>query len=322
VAAVDPVNSEQIASSLLAEFRSLSNIWSQSPEALARVLSAWPSIVPLIIGARDAAIGCMISDLNLRVIDPFDPGLRNYLIASMGSLPDERLRILFLDSSRHLIADEELQHGSLSQMAIYPRTIFRRALEHNAASIIVIHNHPSGDAKPSEEDVLATRRLDHIGRALDIVLLDHIVVTAGGVHHIVNENVMNSIDGTASFRLKSSEIAGRPLDQIILHNARKTIRRRLLRRQLIGAAELFGEPAWDMLLDLFIHECEGEQLSMFSMCAGSGIPVSSAMRLAQKLCDAEILRRCPDPSDRRRSIMTIDPDIAHRIRAYFSEGVE
>src|SRR3546814_17880936 len=68
----------------------------------------------------------------------------------MGSLPIEVLRILFLDRGRRPLADEQLQHGTLAQLAIYPRTIFRRALELNAAAIILIHNHPSGHARPRE----------------------------------------------------------------------------------------------------------------------------------------------------------------------------
>lgn len=324
MAAIDPTNSEQIAAALLAEFRSLPIIWSQSPEALARVLQGWPSIVPLIVGARDAAIEAMLTDLKARMIDPFDPALRKYLIASMGSLPEERLRILFLDSLRHLISDEQLQHGSLAQMAIYPRTIFRRAFEHNAAAIILIHNHPSGDPNPSKEDISATRRLDHISRALDIELLDHIIVTASGVHHIMSENVINGVsDKIPPFSFRSDGgLASGDVVSMGLSNARSTVHRRLLRRQLLGAHDLFGEPAWDMLLDLFIHECEGETLSMFSMCAMSGIPMSSALRLTQKLCDAGILRRVPDPADGRRNFMKIEPEIAHRLRAYFSEGAE
>jgi DNA repair protein RadC len=323
VATIAPSNSEQIAAALLAEFQSLPNIWSQSPEALARVLHPWPSIIPLIVAARNAAIEAMQVGLSARQIEPFDPALRNYLIASMGSLPDERLRILFLDPSRHLISDEELHRGSLAQMAIYPRTIFRRALEHNAAALIVIHNHPSGDSTPSSADITATRRLDYIARMLEIELLDHMVVSAKDIHHILRSEGNGRSEKASTFSFKSDRRpSSRDIARIALTNARTTVRRRLLRRQLLGAEDLFGEPAWDMLLDLFIHECEGEPLSMFSMCATSGIPVSSAMRLAQKMCDAGLLDRVPDSADARRNLMKMRPETAHKLRAYFSEGVE
>ncbi|WP_412177504.1 JAB domain-containing protein [Sphingobium indicum] len=61
----------------------------------------------------------------------------------MGSLPDEVLRILFLDASYRLIADEQLHHGSVRQLELYPRTIFRRAIEHGATGLILVHNHPT-----------------------------------------------------------------------------------------------------------------------------------------------------------------------------------
>src|SRR3546814_8864600 len=101
----------------------------------------------------------------------------------MGSLQDETLRILFLDGIGRLIADEQVQRGTVHQLVIYPRPIFRRAMEHNAASLILVHNHPSGDATPSEEDLIATRALVQISRSLDIEIVEHIVVTNRSEEH-------------------------------------------------------------------------------------------------------------------------------------------
>lgn len=107
-----------------------------------------------------------------------------------------------------------------------------------------------------------------------------------------------------------------------LENARASTRRRLLRRQLIGADELFGEPAWEMLIDLFVHACERKPISISSLCVTSSIPMSSALRLTQRLCDAGILLRLPDRMDGRRSFIRLQPVIAHRMRAYFEAGPE
>src|SRR3546814_11759054 len=90
-------------------------------------------------------------ELGKRISDPVDQKLLRHLIATMGSIQDETLRILFLDGIGRLIADEQVQRGTVHQLVIYPRPIFRRALEHNAASLILVHNHPSGDATRSEE---------------------------------------------------------------------------------------------------------------------------------------------------------------------------
>lgn len=322
IAAVEPANCERLAKTLLDEFQSIGRIWSAAPEALCRILGDVSPVVQLIIGARDAALETMAGELRGVVIDPFSPELRCYLIASMGSLDDETLRILFLDNSRHLIADERLQQGTLSQLALYPRTIFRRALEHNAAGLILVHNHPSGDPSPSEEDIVATRHLDQIGRSLDIEIVDHIIVTSAYTHHIIRRDTLSrTVPASTSFTLRApGPQAGD--HGIALENARIAMHRRLLRQQLIGAPELFGDPGWEMLVDLFIHECEGKDLSISSLCVTPSIPMSSALRLVQKLCDAGILRRVPDPLDGRRSIIKLEPATAHRLRAYFEGGSE
>lgn len=279
-------------------------------------------MIDLLLCTRRAMLASMRGRLYSRRIDPDDAKLGDYLIASMGSLADEHLRILFLDGSRHLIADGCLQSGSLAHLALYPRVIFRRALELNAAAILLVHNHPSGNPHPSDEDIEATRRLADIGHALDIRLSGHIVVTANQTSRIIVDDTARR--GTFSFTLKSPDTAAdrRAKAELVLTNARITQRRRFLRRQLIGAECLFVEPAWDMLLDLFIHQCEGRVLHLYPMCVASGIPMSSALRLAQKLCEAGILRRQPDTFDGRRSIMTIELEIMHRLSAYFAEGAE
>ena len=125
----------------------------------------------MLAATRATALEALRSQASGRAIDPSDPKLLQYLQASMGALPDETLRILFLDASRHLIADEQLQHGTIDQLTIYPRILFRRALELNAAAVILVHNHPSGDPTPSDADIAATKQLVEIGRSLDVGVL-------------------------------------------------------------------------------------------------------------------------------------------------------
>lgn len=321
---VEPGDADAIAAALLREYRSLARLWSQSREQYERTLGRWPSVIELLASAREAVDEMMKADLAARRIDPLDPALGRYLRASMGSLPEERLRVLFLDAARTLLADEELQQGTLAHMSIYPRTIFRRALELNAAAIILIHNHPSGDSRPSEEDMATTAMIERLGRSLDIELLDHIVVTSSETCHMRGRGAnAPAFSQPGRFALRGSEkTTSGDAYELILSNAKSTLRKRLLRRQLLGSEELFGEPAWDMLLDLFVHECEGKPVSMSSLCAAAAIPESSAMRLAQRLCDAGLLIRRPDPTDGRRSFMKLAPDVAHRLRAYFAEGDE
>ncbi len=260
---------------------------AQSPEALTKVLGSQSSVVSLLLQARAVAIESLAGDIRGIAIDPFDRRLRQYLIMSMGSLSDERLRILFLDGARHLIADEVVQSGSLAQLSIL--------------SLIQI-----------------------IGRSLNVEIIDHIVVTSTHCHHVVSDDTLAGRPvPSASFTLRSPEGPARTdHGDIALANAKAAMRRRLLRQQLIGAPELFGDPAWEMLIDLFVHECERKRLSISALCVTSSIPMSSALRLAQRLCDAGITRRVPDPIDGRRTFIRLDPVIAHRIRAYFEAGAE
>lgn len=314
-------DADRLAAALLGEFRNLGTVLVQSREALLRIIGKQHgTVADLILLSRDLMTEAMRADLQGVRIDPSDPGLRRYLVASMGSLQHETLRILFLDGSRRLIADEQLQQGTLAHLALYPRTVFRRALEHNAASILLVHNHPSGDAAPSDDDIRATRILARIGCALEVELLDHIVVTSSRVHCIGRETASGGTLASVGFTLRSAKARDAELVERALANARHTMRRRILRQQLIGSANLFGEPAWDMLIDLFVHECERKPLSVSSLCVQSSIPWSSALRLIRKLCEAGIMRRVPDLADGRRNFVRIGPEIARRMHAYFGDA--
>ena len=278
----------------------------------------------MIVAARAATLEAMRADLAGRRVQPGSRQLIRYLQTAMGALRDEALRVLFLDASRCLIADEQLQRGTLGQLAIYPRTIFRRAIELDAGAIILVHNHPSGDPTPSPSDVASTEHLAVIGHALNVEVIAHIVVTpcdhrtilpgAAGGHDAASSRVVLR-EGREDWR--SAPGIDRALD-----NAQKASRRRLLRRQLVGVPELFGEPAWDMLIDLFIHEAQARPVSTSSLCIASGLPMSSALRLLQRLCDKGLVTREADRHDGRRNFIRLAPGLGHRLMAYFAEGDE
>ncbi len=102
-----------------------------------------------------------------------------YFKQRLRSRPQEVFAALFLDTRNRTLAYEELFTGTIDAAAVYPREVVRRALLHNAAGVIVSHNHPSGSAEPSRADREITR---HLQRALDLVgirLLDHVVVGEG-----------------------------------------------------------------------------------------------------------------------------------------------
>jgi DNA repair protein RadC len=102
-----------------------------------------------------------------------------YLQTAMVYEQIEQFRILFLDRKNNLIADEVQQRGTVNHTPVYPREVMKRALILNASALIVVHNHPSGDPKPSREDIYMTRQLKAAANALEVELHDHVVIGHG-----------------------------------------------------------------------------------------------------------------------------------------------
>ena len=108
------------------------------------------------------------------------PGaVRRYLKSRLVSLPHEVFACLFLDNQHRVIAFEELFRGTLDSASVYPREVLKRALAHNAAALILAHNHPSGVAEPSQADRQLTQRLKDALALIDVRVLDHFIVGDG-----------------------------------------------------------------------------------------------------------------------------------------------
>lgn len=102
------------------------------------------------------------------------------LFKHMADLQQEHFCAAFFDSKANLISQKVIHIGTLNSSVVGAREVFREAVRNNAASVIVAHNHPSGDPDPSPEDIKVTRSLKQAGELLDIALLDHIVVGHNG----------------------------------------------------------------------------------------------------------------------------------------------
>jgi len=115
-----------------------------------------------------------------REVSLSDPqSTRDFLVSLLRDRPREIFLALFLDNRHRVICYEELFQGTIDGAAVYPRVVAERALSHNAAAIIVAHNHPSGISEPSSADEAITRRIRDALALLDIRLLDHFVIGDG-----------------------------------------------------------------------------------------------------------------------------------------------
>ncbi|MEX0596208.1 MAG: DNA repair protein RadC [Candidatus Paceibacterota bacterium] len=105
-------------------------------------------------------------------------------VSDMHNLKKEYLRGLYLNIKNQIIHDEIISIGTLDQSIAHPRDIFVPAIKYHAAAMIIVHNHPSGDATPSKADIVLTEKIKSAGELLSISVLDHIVVTRSGYRSI------------------------------------------------------------------------------------------------------------------------------------------
>lgn len=114
----------------------------------------------------------------------------NYLKEKLGREKKEHFVILVLDSCDNLISINNVSIGTLNSSLVHPREVFKPAISHSAAQIIVAHNHPAGDLKPSDEDIEITKDLVAAGKIIGIEVLDHIIVTKSGFFSFREEKLI------------------------------------------------------------------------------------------------------------------------------------
>ena len=102
---------------------------------------------------------------------------------------EEHFLAIYFDTRGHVIKISEISIGSLDASIVHPREIFREAMTSSAASVVVAHNHPSGDPEPSAEDIALTRRLAEVGQLVGIDLLDHLIIGDGSFASLKREGV-------------------------------------------------------------------------------------------------------------------------------------
>ncbi len=176
IASVAPDEAVALSGALLEEFGSIGRILSESEEALRRILGSQTAVINLLMATEQLLLAQLQNELPKKLISATDEKLIRYLQASMGSLATETMRVLFLDNANHLINDQVFGHGSPSKVIVQPRGILKRALELNASAIILVHNHPGGDVRPSKSDIKFTMLIKILCRELEIKLHDHIVI--------------------------------------------------------------------------------------------------------------------------------------------------
>lgn len=168
-----------LARRLLDRFGDFNGVVSAPPERLHQIDGVGDAVV-LELKLIEAAAHRLSRARVLRrdAISSWD-ALLSYCHTTMAHRETEQFRILFLDRKNILIADEEQARGTVNHVPVYPREVAKRALELNASALILVHNHPSGDPTPSQDDITMTARVQDALTPLDIALHDHLVIGRG-----------------------------------------------------------------------------------------------------------------------------------------------
>ncbi|RST49137.1 RadC family protein [Variovorax sp. DXTD-1] len=170
----------QLAQELLDHFGGLSGLLQTSAEDL-KVIKGMGGDAKRaeLIAVLELARRAMAERLKERAVFDSPGAVKEYLQMHIGSRPYEVFAVLFLDAQHRLIVLEELFRGTLAQTSVYPREVVMRALHHNAAAVVLSHNHPSGSIEPSRADESLTQTLRAALSLIDVRVLDHVIVSAG-----------------------------------------------------------------------------------------------------------------------------------------------
>ena len=173
-------DTKPLARRLLGEFGSFASVVSAEPAELARVAGLGEAGAAALKFVGIAAIRLLREGARGRPLLASWQAVMDYLHADMAHSLVERFRVLFLNAKNVLIRDEVMGEGTVNQTPVYVREVIKRALELGASSLVLVHNHPSGDPKPSRDDIRLTEDMIKAARPLGIAIHDHIVIGASG----------------------------------------------------------------------------------------------------------------------------------------------
>lgn len=171
----------QMAERMLRELGGMAGLLQAAPQRLAAIRGIGPAKRAELLAVIEMARRGLSAQLREAPVFNSPQVVKDYLQLQMGALPHEVFSVLFLDAQHRLVACDELFRGTLTQTSVYPREVVKQALMHNAAAVILAHNHPSGVLEPSRADELLTQTLKSSLGLVDIRVLDHLVVGRTGV---------------------------------------------------------------------------------------------------------------------------------------------
>lgn len=167
---------------MIAHFGSLNGLFAASLTEFSKLHGLGPAKYAQLQAVMELARRSISEELQVGEVLSSPSAVKQYLQLLLAKKPYESFAVLFLDVKNRLLAAEELFRGTLTHTSVYPREVVKAALAHNAASLILAHNHPSGAPEPSAADRALTGALKQALGLVDIRVLDHFIVAGRHVH--------------------------------------------------------------------------------------------------------------------------------------------
>jgi len=168
-----------LATQLLKKFESLKGVAQADFAQLTEVSGIGPAKASQIMTAFELGKRVAMFSGNTKPIIRQPTDVFDYFRDQMSLLTKEIFRVVALDTKNRIVKEQVISEGTLNASIVHPRDVFRVAIVHSAASVILLHNHPSGDPTPSQEDITLTKRLVEVGKIMEISVLDHIIIGGG-----------------------------------------------------------------------------------------------------------------------------------------------
>lgn len=184
-------DTKPLAKKLIKEFGSFSKVINANIYELEKFPNLKQAGISAIKTVKEASNRLLKKEIEKMIILDKTDKVQKYCRAKIGHLKTEQLRILYINSQCKLVADEILSEGNMGETPIYKNMIITKATLYGTPSIILTHNHPSGDPHPSDQDLKITKDLTKILSELGIELIDHIIVTSNDSYSMRSNNELN-----------------------------------------------------------------------------------------------------------------------------------
>ncbi len=183
-------DTKPLAKELLGRFKTIAGVMDAGYAELTSMKGVNEATATLIRLVREFGVLYLAEGMKNRDLLSSPQAVIDFARGRLAGCPHEAFLVIFLNTKNEVIGHDIVQEGTVDRAVVYPRRVVEAALAHHAAGLVLVHNHPSGYTEPSEDDRSVTRSIAQAAEALDIRVLDHIIVARSGYLSFMEKGIM------------------------------------------------------------------------------------------------------------------------------------